>query len=241
MPYALSNAPSVFQSFMNEVFREFLHRFVIVYIDDILIYSQNLAEHHHHVKQVLQKLRQHHLYLKLEKCEFHRSTVQFLGYVISQDGIQMDQGKVKAIKEWPLPQSVKDLQRFLGFANFYRRFIKNFNMLTLLSPPYSEVSPSPCPGVPMPTKHLNGSRKLSARPPSFVIQTPKLPSWWKWMPPPPESGPCCCSDVASLPASILALELRHRQPSTARHQISSGRVASLAGESTSPFHCYYRS
>ncbi len=115
---------------MNEVFREFLHRFVIVYIDDILIYSQNLAEHHHHVKQVLQKLRQHHLYLKLEKCEFHRSTVQFLGYVISQDGIQMDQGKVKAIKEWPLPQSVKDLQRFLGFANFYRRFIKNFNMLT---------------------------------------------------------------------------------------------------------------
>ncbi len=130
MPYGLSNSPSVFQSFMNEVFREFLNKFVIAYIDDILIYSRNLAEHCHHVTQVLQKLRQHQLYLKLEKCEFHRSTIQFLGYVINQEGIQMDQGKVKAIEEWPLPQSVKELQRFLGFANFYRRFVKNFSMHT---------------------------------------------------------------------------------------------------------------
>ncbi len=114
---------------MNEVFREFL-KFVIVYIYDILIYSRNLAEHRHHVTQVLQKLRQHQLYPKLEKCEFHRSTVQFLRYVISQKGIQMDQGKVKAIREWPLPQSVKELQRFLGFTNFYRQFVKNFSMLT---------------------------------------------------------------------------------------------------------------
>ncbi len=99
MPYGLSNSPSVFQHFMNEVFREFLHQFVIVYIDDILIYSQNLAEHRHHVTQVLQRLRVQHLYLKMERCEFHRSTVQFLGYNISPDGIQMDQGKVNAIQE----------------------------------------------------------------------------------------------------------------------------------------------
>ncbi|XP_016411546.1 RNA-directed DNA polymerase homolog [Sinocyclocheilus rhinocerous] len=78
MPYSLSNSPSVFQCFMNEVFREFLHQFVIVYIDDILIYSRNLDKHRHHVTQVLQRLREHHRYLKLEKCEFHRSTVQFL-------------------------------------------------------------------------------------------------------------------------------------------------------------------
>ncbi len=129
MPYGLSNAPSVFQEFMNEVFREFLHRSVIVYIDDILIYSRNLADHRHHVAQVLQKLRQFHLYLKLEKCEFHRPTVQFLGYVIGEEGIQMDQGKV-TVMEWPSPQSVKELQRFLGFANFYRRFIKGFSLLT---------------------------------------------------------------------------------------------------------------
>ncbi len=103
MPYGLSNSPSVFQSFMNEVFREFLNKFVIVYIDDILIYSRNLAEHRHHVTQVLQKLRQHQLFLKLEKCEFHRSTIQFLGYVINQEGIQMDQGKVKTIENGRFP------------------------------------------------------------------------------------------------------------------------------------------
>ncbi len=130
MPYGLSNSPSVFQGFMNEVFREFLHQFVIVYIDDILIYSRNLAEHRHHVTQVLEQLRKHHLYLKLEKCEFHRPTVQFLGYIVSADGIQMDQGKVQAIRDWPQPQSVKKLQRFLGFANFYRRFIQNFSLLS---------------------------------------------------------------------------------------------------------------
>lgn len=108
MAYGLANAPSSFQGFMNEVFREFLHKFMIVYIDDILIYSRNLADHRHHVKQVLQKLC-HHLYLKLEKCEFHRPPVQFLGYIIDQEGIQMDKGKVTTITEWPIPQLVKGL------------------------------------------------------------------------------------------------------------------------------------
>ncbi len=105
MPYGLSNLPSVFQWFMNEVFREFLHRFVIVYIDDNLIYSRNLAEHRHRV-------------------------MQFLGYILSADGIQMDQGKVISIRDWPQPQSIKELQCFLGFANFYRRFIQGFSLLS---------------------------------------------------------------------------------------------------------------
>ncbi len=109
MPYGLSNAPSVFQEF---------------------IYFRNLADHRHHVPQVLQKLWQFRLYLKLEKCEFHRPTVQFLGYIIGREGIQMDQGKVTAVAEWPTPQTIKELQRFLGFANFYRRFIKGFSLLT---------------------------------------------------------------------------------------------------------------
>ncbi len=99
-------------------------------IHDILIYSRNLADHPHHIKQVLRRLCQYHLYLKLEKCEFYHPTVQFLGYTISQEGIQMDQGKVTAIMEWPIPQSVKELQRFLGFANFYWRFIKDFSLHT---------------------------------------------------------------------------------------------------------------
>ncbi|KAK3565211.1 hypothetical protein QTP86_001027 [Hemibagrus guttatus] len=130
MPYGLSNAPSVFQSFMNEIFRDMLHRFVIVYIDDILIYSPNLSDHVDHVKQVLHRLHHYHLYLKLEKCEFHQSTTQFLGYIISPEGIQMDCAKVEAIKSWPQPGTVKDLQRFLGFANFYRRFISGYSDLT---------------------------------------------------------------------------------------------------------------
>ncbi|KAL0195414.1 hypothetical protein M9458_008986 [Cirrhinus mrigala] len=115
---------------MNEVFREFLHRFVIVYFDDILIYSRNLAEHRQHVQQVLQKLRQQRLYLKLEKCEFHLPSVQFLGYVISAEGVQMDQGKVTAIQNWPQPTTIKELQCFLGFSNFYRRFIQNYSSIT---------------------------------------------------------------------------------------------------------------
>ncbi|KAL0149683.1 hypothetical protein M9458_055012, partial [Cirrhinus mrigala] len=130
MPYGLSISPSVFQTFMNEVFREFLHRFVVVYIDDILIYSRNQAEHRQHVQQVLQKLRDHSLYLKLEKCKFHQPSVQFLGYNISAEGVQMDQGKVNAILNWPPPSSIKELQCFLGFANFYRRFIKDYSSIT---------------------------------------------------------------------------------------------------------------
>ncbi|KAL0192201.1 hypothetical protein M9458_010497, partial [Cirrhinus mrigala] len=128
MPYGLSVSPSVFQTFMNEVFQEFLHRFVVVYID-ILIYSRNMAEHRQHVQQVLQKLRHHQLYLKLEKCEFHKSSVQFLGYNINSEGVLMDQGKVDAIQNWPQPDSIKALQRFLGFANFYRRFIKDYSSI----------------------------------------------------------------------------------------------------------------
>ncbi|KAK3506212.1 hypothetical protein QTP70_017102 [Hemibagrus guttatus] len=118
---------------MNEIFQDMLHRFVVVYIDDILIYSPNLSDHVDHVKQVLHRLHHYHLYLELEKCEFHQSATQFLGYVISPEGIQMDCAKVEAIKCWPQPSTVKDLQRFLGFANFYHRFISGYS--DLLSPP----------------------------------------------------------------------------------------------------------
>ncbi|KAI2646638.1 Transposon Tf2-8 polyprotein [Labeo rohita] len=130
MPYSLSISPFVFQTFMNGVFWEFLHRFVMVYIDDVLIYSRNMDEHRQHVQQVLLKLRQHHLYLKLEKCEFHKPSVQFLGYIISAEGVQMDQGKIHAIQDWPQPNSMKELQRFLGFSNFYHRFIKDYSSIT---------------------------------------------------------------------------------------------------------------
>uniref|UniRef100_A0A8C2AU46 Gypsy retrotransposon integrase-like protein 1 n=1 Tax=Cyprinus carpio TaxID=7962 RepID=A0A8C2AU46_CYPCA len=128
MPYGLANSPSIFQSFMNEIFRDYLHQFVIVYIDDILIYSRNIEEHQTHVCHVLQRLRDHHLYLKAEKCEFHCTTVSFLGYVISAEGVHMESAKVDAVANWAEPTTVKELQRFLGFANFYRRFIKNYSL-----------------------------------------------------------------------------------------------------------------
>lgn len=114
MAYRLANSPSVFQGFMNEVFQEYLHHFIIVNIDDILIYSRNLAKHRHHMKQVLHKLSEFQLYLKLEKCEFHQDTIHFLGYVISKNSIQVDQGTVEAVQNWPQPTTVKELQLFLG-------------------------------------------------------------------------------------------------------------------------------
>ncbi|KAK3545455.1 hypothetical protein QTP70_007692 [Hemibagrus guttatus] len=115
---------------MNEIFRDMLHRFVVVYIDDILIYSPNLSDHVDHIKQVLHRLCHYHLYLKLDKCEFHQSTTQFLGYVISPEGIQMDCAKMEAIKSWPQPGTERDLQCLQGFANFYRRFISGYSDLT---------------------------------------------------------------------------------------------------------------
>ncbi len=130
MPYGWVNAPSVFQGYINEVIREYLHRFVLVYINDILVYSRNEAKHRLHVSEVLQRLREHQLYLKAYKCTFHQTSIQFLGYQISSQGIKVDEGKVEAIKTWPKPTTIKELQRFLGFSNFYRRFIHNYSSIT---------------------------------------------------------------------------------------------------------------
>ncbi|KAK3506397.1 hypothetical protein QTP70_001791 [Hemibagrus guttatus] len=127
MPFGLTNAPAVFQALINEVFRDLLGRSVIAYIDDILVYSASMEEHVIQVREVLARLQQHHLYVKLEKCEFHCSQVTFLGYVISHQGVEMDAVKVQAVTGWPEPSTVRELQRFLGFANFYRRFIRNYS------------------------------------------------------------------------------------------------------------------
>lgn len=129
MPFGLSNSPSVFQAFINDVFRDMLNQRVIVYIDDILIYFETYEEHVNHVRAVLKRLIQHQLYAKAEKCEFHQETISFLGYVISSGGVAMDERKVQAVVHWSQPTTLKELQRFLGFANFYRRFIRNFSSI----------------------------------------------------------------------------------------------------------------
>ncbi|KAL0150908.1 hypothetical protein M9458_053827 [Cirrhinus mrigala] len=127
MPFGLANSPSYFQAFINEVFRDMLNRWVIIYIDDILIYSNSLTEHIKHVRSVLQRLIAHQLYAKEEKCEFHQDNISFLGYIISADGVAMDEKKVNAVLKWPRPNTLRELQRFLGFTNFYRRFIRHFS------------------------------------------------------------------------------------------------------------------
>ncbi|KAK3535520.1 hypothetical protein QTP70_016934 [Hemibagrus guttatus] len=127
MPFGLTNTPAVFQALINEVFRDLLGRGVIAYIDDILVYSTSMEDHVRQVREVLARLQRHHLFVKLEKCDFHRTTVAFLGYVISPRGVEMDTNKVRAVSEWPAPATIKELQWFLGFANFYRRFITSYS------------------------------------------------------------------------------------------------------------------
>ena len=127
MPFGLCNAPATFQHFINDVFRDLLDQFVIAYLDDILIFSDNLEEHRKHVCIVFERLRQNRLYIKLEKCEFEQTQIQFLGYIISPDGVGMDPEKIKAVVDWPAPGNIKEIQRFVGFANFYRKFIRNFS------------------------------------------------------------------------------------------------------------------
>lgn len=131
MPFGLANAPASFQALMNDILRPFLDISVIVYLDDILIYSQDTEEHTLHVQQVLEKLSKAQLYCKLEKCLFHAEQVDFLGHRISSLGIQMDPEKTKSIQSWPTPSSIKEVQSFLGFANFYRRFIPKYTSLAL--------------------------------------------------------------------------------------------------------------
>ncbi|KAI2643813.1 Transposon Tf2-9 polyprotein [Labeo rohita] len=139
MPFGLCNSPSVFQQFINDVLRDMLGRWCYAYLDDILVYSKTLEEHTQHVRAVLRRLLAHQLFCKLEKCAFHQHSTTFLGFVISSQGVAMDPQKLEAVRSWPLPTSLKQLQRFLGFANFYRRFIQGFSAtaapLTALTKP----------------------------------------------------------------------------------------------------------
>ncbi|KAH9274082.1 hypothetical protein BASA83_003726 [Batrachochytrium salamandrivorans] len=130
MPFGLANAPAQFQRMMNTLFRDSIGKFVLVYLDDIVIYSENLEKHKEHVKSVLTILRANGLYCKLEKCHFYQQEISYLGYVISPNGICMDSAKVKALQDWPTPRKLRDIQVLLGFANFYRTLIPNYSNMT---------------------------------------------------------------------------------------------------------------
>ncbi|KAL0546449.1 hypothetical protein IC582_016357 [Cucumis melo] len=129
MSFGLTNAPAVFMDLMNRVFREFLDTFVIVFIDDILIYSKTEAEHEEHLRMVLQTLRDNKLYAKFSKCEFWLKQVSFLGHVVSKAGVSVDPAKIEAVTGWTRPSTVSEVRSFLGLAGYYRRFVENFSRI----------------------------------------------------------------------------------------------------------------
>jgi hypothetical protein len=130
MPFGLSNAPAAFQCFMNDIFGDLLDVCVIVYLDDILIYSDDMSQHKKHVKEVLCRLRKHGLYANAGKCEFHRDSVEYLGYILTSNRLCMAKDKVQTILDWSEQWKVKDIQSFLGFANFYCQFIYGYSEIT---------------------------------------------------------------------------------------------------------------
>ena len=130
LPSGLTNAPAAFMDLMNRVFKPYLDKFVVVFIDDILIYSKSHVEHWEHLRIVLQTLRTHQLYAKLSKCEFCLNSMSFLGHVISKEGVQVDPKKVEAVSNWPRPTNVTEIRSFLGMAGYYRIFVKDFSKIS---------------------------------------------------------------------------------------------------------------
>jgi hypothetical protein len=130
MSFGLTNALAYFMYLMNKVFLEYLDKFMVVFIDDILIFSKNVEEHDEHLRMILQKLRENQLYAKLNKCEFWLKEVSFLSHIIYERGISVDPTKVKDVLSWNTPQNVLDIRSILGLVKYYRRFIEGFSMIS---------------------------------------------------------------------------------------------------------------
>ena len=129
MPFGLTNAPVAFIDLMHKVFQPYLDQFIVVFVDDILIYYQSEWEHKDHFRIILQLLRDHRLYAKFSKCEFWLIDVRFLRHVVSVSGVSVDPEKVEVVMSWERPKSVLEIRSFLGLAGYYRRFIKDFSRL----------------------------------------------------------------------------------------------------------------
>ena len=174
MPFGLTNAPATFQRMMNDIMRPFTDKFVVVYLDDILVYSRTEEEHKDHLRQVLQRLREEKLVAKKSKCSFGTAEVEYLGHTVGPDGVKMDDVKIKAIKEWPTPSTRKELRSFLGLAGYYRRFIEKFAHRVM---PMSELLKE---SVPWSWSHaqdnaFNDIKSAMTTAPVLAIPNPALP------------------------------------------------------------------
>ena len=129
MPFGLTNAPAAFMDLMNRVFQPYMDQFVVVFIDDILVYSKDAQEHERHLRIVLETLREKKLYAKLSKCDFWLKEVSFLGHIVSAEGIRVDPAKIEAVVNWKSPQNVTKVRSFLGLAGNYRRFVRCFSVI----------------------------------------------------------------------------------------------------------------
>ena len=168
VPFGLTNAPSTFMRVMTQMLKPFLGRFAVVYFDDILIFSHNIEEHIDHLKQILLVLQQGKFYANHSKCSFLQSKINFLGFVISQQGVEADPEKVKAITQWPEPQSFSEVRSFHGLATFYRRFIKAFS--TIMAPITECLKAKSFKWTPAATRAFNDIKQKMAK--THVLQLP---------------------------------------------------------------------
>src|SRR5436305_3978245 len=129
MPFRLTNVPATFQTVMQDILRSYLDGFILVYIDDILIFSKTKKDYFKYIHLVLDKLRENQLYAKLSKCDFLTDSIEYLRHVVTSEGIKVDPHKIKAIKEWPIPKNVLEIRSFLGITGYYRRFVEGYSKI----------------------------------------------------------------------------------------------------------------